>query len=618
LVVLENGPGGLLLEPRGVQLEAEPRSDRRGREREREPPGDVHDRRISPLCGRLGAMLASSQSRRPPHSQELLAPRILPGPHGPRPRGELSVEVERSPVRLRGAPIAVAFAGAALIAGFTLLRGIDPFDEGLVLQAARRVSEGELPYRDFLWSYGPAQPYVLGASFQLFGVSLLGWRIIRLLAVAGIATLVLGLARREAGARLGWVVWLAAACALAQPASANPFAVALLLALGGFALVVPERVGTGRALTAGLLVGVAAAWRLDFALYGGAAALLRLACGDQPARRRLWLCAVLAGAVAAVTIVAYLPFAIAVGPADLYDALLGKSFREKDYWTLPFPLSYDGGLRTWPPRDALEDLKDVLGFYVPLLLVIAAAVAVVTAAVRLRVERRPPAVWLALLVLGAGVGAYLLSRTDEFHTAPLLTVVAVLLAGAAVWLRRRVDRPARALALLAVALLGLLTLHGVANRLSALFLPPDLVPLELPAADGVRAPRGEADALARVVAVVRRRVPLGEPIYVAPRRSDLVRFNNPLVYVLTERDNPLREDFGLQAGARAQASIVARLERVHPRVVVRWTDPLSSRAEPNLGGRSSGSRLLDEHLRANYRLLERAGHYDLLVPRGAE
>jgi hypothetical protein len=52
---------------------------------------------------------------------------------------------------------------------------------------------------------------------------------------------------------------------------------------------------------------------------------------------------------------------------------------------------------------------------------------------------------------------------------------------------------------------------------------------------------------------------------------------------------------------------------VRPRVVVRWTDPLSSRREPNSRGRSSGSHILDQWLGRNYRLLERDGFYDVLV-----
>lgn len=103
------------------------------------------------------------------------------------------------------------FAGAALISGFTILRGGAPFDEGLVLQAARRVTEGQLPYRDFLWAYGPAQPYVLGAWFDALGPSLLAWRIPRVLLDAGVATTVYALVRREVSLPLALAAWLAAA-----------------------------------------------------------------------------------------------------------------------------------------------------------------------------------------------------------------------------------------------------------------------------------------------------------------------------------------------------------------------------------------------------------------------
>jgi hypothetical protein len=517
----------------------------------------------------------------------------------------------RGPARSLGAWLPAAlFVAALLIAGFTMLRGIDPFDEGLVLQAARRVAAGQLPYRDFLWSYGPAQPYLLGGSVKAFGVSLLGWRILRLVAVAATATIVFGLARRMAGRKLAVVVWLAAVCALAQPASANPFPMALAFGLGGFALVARPEVSLRRALLAGVLLGVAGAWRLDFAGYTAAAAACCLALMAAPWRQRLRLLLALGGAFALVSLAAYLPFVAAAGSGDVYDNVLGKSLRDKQYWTLPFPLSYHGRLRGWPPSDLFKDLKDVLGFYLPLLLVVAGAVAGVAGLLRVLADRRPPAVWAGLLVLAVGMLAYLLSRTDEFHTAPLVIVLALLLAAAVAW-----RGPRSALGVACGLLLALLTLYGVSNRLSALFLPPRLAPLELPVADGVRAPPGEARALARVVGEVRRLVPAGQPIYVAPRRSDLVRFNDPLLYVLTQRENPLNEDFGLQASAAAQRRIVAALERVRPRVVVRWTDPLSARPEPKLGGRSSGSRLLDSYMAHNYRVADSAGHYQLLVPR---
>ncbi len=165
------------------------------------------------------------------------------------------------------------------------------------------------------------------------------------------------------------------------------------------------------------------------------------------------------------------------------------------------------------------------------------------------------------------------------------------------------------------AVLGLVLLAGAANRLSALLLPPHLEAVRLPGVPGIRVPPAEAEALPPMVARVQQLVPPGRPIYVAPRRSDLVTLTNPLVHFLTRRPNVLRRDVIVQARPEEQARIVAALRRAPPRAIVRWTDPLSSRLEPNARGRPSGSRALDEYLAAEYRLDRRFGAYDVLVPR---
>jgi hypothetical protein len=515
--------------------------------------------------------------------------------------------------------IAALFLGAALISGFTMLRGADPFDEGLMLQAARRVGEGQLPYRDFLWSYGPGQPYLLALLHQITGVSLLDWRVLRVLTDAGVAVLAFLLARRATATptptfardgRAGLVAWLTTACVMGQPRSANPFPLALLLVLAAL-WITSGAVSRRRVVLAGLLVALAAAWRLDFALFGGAAVVAVLML--RPDHGRIRHVAAFALAALAGTLAAYAPFLVAIGPADLYESLIGTSLRDGPNWTLPFPLSYHGGLRAWPPGAAAHDLKDVLDYYVPLLLVTGLVIGAVAAIWRRRREGALPALWAGLLVVGAGFGLYLRSRTDEFHTTPLIVVLAILLGAVAVWGLR--ERGPRALGWVSAAVAALLLLHGVGNRVSALTDPGTEEPIGVAVSDGVKAPPSEAAALRRVVALVQQRVPPGEPIYVAPRRSDLVRFNNPLVYVVTERDNPTPQDFGLLTGAAAQARLVAQLERARPRVVVRWTDPISSEREPNLRGRPSGVRTLDQWIARHYRLLERAGYYDVLVPR---
>ncbi len=512
--------------------------------------------------------------------------------------------------------LALLYAAGVLISAFTVLRGIDPFDEGLILSAAARVADGQLPYQDFPWPYGPAHPYLLAGASELFGESLLWWRVARVACDAGVALLVFVLVHRTVGLRWALAAWLCAACAMAQPVSANPFPPALLLGLAAFAVATAHRPPRRWWLWAGLLTGAAAAWRLDFALYaGGAVALAALVRPPGDVRARAIEAARFAAAASVAGLLVYAPFLVASGPAEMYDELIGKSASERDYWTLPFPFSYDGSFGLWPPGGLAEDAKDVLGFYVPLLSVIGFALVAAGAVLALRRrEAQQPWATAGLLVFGAGTLLYLLSRTDEFHANPAIVVLAVGLplcvAGA-----RSLGTPGRGVAGAAVAVFALLLTYGVANRASALVQPQAYETLSLDVADGVKAGPSDARALPPVVEYVQDAVPPGEPIYAATARSDLVRFSNPLLYVLTDRPNVLDRDVGLFALPSAQREIVDALEREQPRAVVRWTDPISSRAEPNLRGKPSGSRLVDEYLGAEYRVGLKRGEYEVLVPR---
>ena len=515
-------------------------------------------------------------------------------------------------------PVALWFA-AALISGFTMRRYLEPFDEGLLLQAATRMSDGQWPYADFGWAYGPGQPLVIVAAFKVFGPSVIAWRVLRVIADATIALLVWTLVRRDAGPRWALAGWLAAAVTIAQPTTANPVPIALALALGAITVAATGEPSPRRAATAGLLAALAGFWRPDFGVVtvlAVAAAVLKggqtpladsrklrantgratTKGGQTPLGLVVWAigAAVVAGAVL------YAPFAVAAGVPGLWDSLVSAGVRDGAAWRLPFPLEYGGSLRGWPPGALAEDGKDVLGYYLPLIGVVSLAVVVIA------LRRRVTPVVAGLGVLALGMLIYFVSRADELHAQPLLVVLCALIPIAAA----SVDR-----GWLVAIPLALILLAGSANRLSALLRPPDLEPVHVAGVPGIRVPPEEARALPPLVDAVQRAVPEGEPVYVAPRRSDLVTLTDPLLHFLVDRPNVLRRDALLQARPEEQTRIVAALERERPRAVIRWLDPISSRPEPNERGRPSGSTALDDYLARAYEPQARYGAYELLVPR---
>ena len=137
------------------------------------------------------------------------------------------IPLESQPAIPRPVIVGLLFAGAALLSGLTMLNGIQPNDEGLMLQAAARIAHGQVPYRDFWWFYPPGQPYLLGGLWALFGPSLLTWRIVRVLTDATVAVLAYFLALRAAPPRLALISWFATACAMAFPSGPHPFPIAI-------------------------------------------------------------------------------------------------------------------------------------------------------------------------------------------------------------------------------------------------------------------------------------------------------------------------------------------------------------------------------------------------------
>jgi hypothetical protein len=470
---------------------------------------------------------------------------------------------------------------AGLLAGFTILQGYAPHDEGLMLQAGARIAGGQWPYRDFWTNYQPGQEVILAGLQLVFGPSLLAWRLVLVATDAAVALLAYRLARRRAPEPYALGAWLAVAGALAYPSLPGPNPPALLIA---FAALLAARRRPG---LAGALAGLACVFRLELGLAAIVGVALEAPWGT---RRRAGL------AAAAVAVVTLGPFAV-VAPGAMWHDTIGF-YSIQSLQRLPFPLAYHGPLK---PSKLIE-------FYIPLILVAGLAVWAVAIVAgdraRIALEDFSP---VPLAVVGL---AYLLGRTDEFHLVPLAAVLPVMLARAAPVTRPAVLRGAVALAL------ALIAVHGVERRAGQLLHPPALAAVPGPAGDGVQTDPADARSLALLLAELSRITRPGAPIFVANPRFDLVQAGDPELYVITGHPNPTRYDVmqpGVVTTAPVQREIIASLQRSGTRVVIRWLDPRADQVEPNGSGRSSGVNLLGRWIAAHYAPVARYGYYQVLV-----
>ena len=454
------------------------------------------------------------------------------------------------------------FVLAAALSGFTILREANTHDEGFMLQAALRLLDGQVPYRDFYLNYGPGQPLALAGLDAIFGSSLLTWRIVRVVLDATVSVLAYGVARRSCSIPLALLAFAGTAAAMAYPPLPHPNPAVLALGLG--AILVARRSPVAAGAMGGAAVfffvpsGLAAAAGARARVDGGGAAVAGGRCGPP-----------LAAAVTVLLLIG--PIAVVAGLGAFFGQALGFALSVPGLKRSPFPLSYDGPF----------DPNEVLSFYLPLLLVAASAVWALLA-----LRRRPPLWALAPAMLALAGLAYLLSRPDPFHYIPLAAVLPILLAGQA---QREIDGGVRPAAFVLVALAALIALIGLDNKRIQAVEPARLDAIPVDVADGVRERPAEARALGEVVDFVRARVPDGEPVFVANPRHDRLGLGNPLLYVFLDRPNPTEYDgLGLTTRASVQREIVADLERARPELMVRWLDPSAPGPAPRRPGRLAG------------------------------
>lgn len=553
----------------------------------------------------------------------------------PHPRSETAQAVlSAQRIHSRLLIAATLTVGLALIA-LPIKSPLNPYDEGLALVNGMRIAKGAVPFRDYWGIYPPGQSYVLAALFGVIDQNVLVARIYDTLVRMALALIIYLLA---AALLQSWRWALApfmAAATLLAAATFYGYAVFPALLFGFSALVLAFRYicvrRKGWLVGAGVLIGIAALFRLDIGFYTAVSVgvflllsgLLSVAAQVRWSTRakQTSLDLLIVAAPVLLMLVGFYGYLAAVaGFALLIDNLLifpATTFRAVRWLPYP-PLLPDWSI--WLRGGAIDPgiyrfLGDYLRFYLPLLTFGLSGLWLLWRNLRatpdgLKLSPRD-CLAAALVLLGIGLFVQALSRYDEIHVLPA-SLGAVLLVA---WLVRSLlslRRQNFAATLVALLLVIAVPLYFFApyTRLAEIVrhFPPHRCYSDNPRAGCVMTPPGQDE----VVQILDREDPQRGPIFSGLLRHDNVFANDVSIYFLAGRDSATRYHElhpGVTTTRPVQREMVAELDANRPQwlVLATWENP----NEPNASRFSSGVRILDEYIREHYRREFKVGMYEM-------
>lgn len=516
----------------------------------------------------------------------------------------------------------------------TMSLDLGMFDEGILLSGTMRVMNGDIIHRDFYSIYGPAQYEVIAALFHFFGRRFIVARIYDLIVRVGVILIVYSILRYKCNRSISLIftticgVWL-----LSVGFYLYPVFPCLLLSLLGSSLVrraLTQSTVSPAIVVAGVCTGLSALFRYDVGFLLMVAHLLSIIfiiCHAGPresrVRRALLNIAAYGVGVSALFVPAAIAFLL-VSPitpfvADIVD------YSTKYYALmrgLPFP-GFGSIANSLPSISALI-------VYLPIISAVLAFLEI--ALYRRRREDSKLSLSVdnisAYLIVFACVASMLLLkglvRVSPIHMllgiVPSLIVFALLID---LWSRRGPAMRGAAMAVMLVAYFPTIAqaavfVHSAWNDdgTVAYWLALKAGFIEQVRSQSKVCDTGPASGMARldpdyarVANYIAAYTRPDERILVALDRHDKIFANSPGLYFASGRlpgTHWHQFDPGLQTRADIQADIIHDIGANHVRWIVRDGN-FNDVMEPNGSSQSSGVKLLDNYIDANFREVATSG-----------
>jgi hypothetical protein len=547
--------------------------------------------------------------------------------------------------RLRHWSAIGVFACAFLFLFATMLRLVNEYDEGFILSGSIRVLSGDVPYRDFYRTYGPAQFYVLATLFKVFGPSVLVERLWDLL-IRACTVLVIYLIVDSAWNRVRalFTAFLSSIWLSYFQHYGFPVFPCLLFSLLSLYFVVPIYQGSraiAPLLASGLCVGITILFRHDVGIASAAGGAFTLGLfhvtqkldGPRKISALLRSVTIYTGGIA-IALGPPLALLIASGSAHdmLVDLVLIPARTYVRMASLPFPsvvvIAHD-----------VTHLKlgslDQLAVYLPIVAVLLGAMAALTFARDQRSATRftdgaltSQRLWILVQLSVFSLLFFFKGwvRVSLIHMALSIVPSLVIMT---VWQVELRSRAAKLLFGVGTACLLFVSLppmqsararfvENLASSYSVFALARSengscFPPTGLERIRCFYISREEPAA----IRYIQEHTAENEAIFVGLNRHDKIFINNVLFYFVSKRPSVTKWDMfapGVQTTMEIQSEIIAELRTSRPRYVV-LSSTWDNVEEPNESAHSSGVTVLDQFIRAHYRAAAAFGALTILESR---
>lgn len=519
-----------------------------------------------------------------------------------------------------------------LLIGFN--QDINIYDEGSFVYGATRVLNGDFPYRDFWTLYTPAQFYMLGGLFKLFGASIIVERFWSTIIIFVLSLTVYLVNRKLVSQKIALTTWFLMVILIGEyEFFANAMPSALLFSLLSSLCLLNFLFQRHRIwlILSGLSVSAATLFRQDLGFYTFISEILviipfvfiNLTLKEMSILNRFLK-------VVKVVFPYLLGMVGTLLPAFIY-FLSVVSLDEIRYAFVTYPLTIWANVRSLPyptpipnpihlftgvlsPISYANSFLDHVPFYFPLLIYTVAIITLIIRICKGRVDWKQIEVWSIILFILLGVTFFNCARvrSDFPHLLPTL-IPAVILFGVFLSNIPHIGKFHSVLLLLAFLIGFFIVIKPIYEKthimVKSFFQPPPFS-FDLDRCRGIYCDQNGL-TYQKAIKYIQRNVPEGEKIFIGNIRHDRTRVTDIMFYFLSNRHSATKYyllEPGFATLTTVQKKIINDIEMQQVRYIVLRNDNVE---EPNESSKSSGIRNLDNFIQDKFILVQQFGDYTI-------